>query len=103
MIFPNHHEDINHWSFFIIDPESKRVSWVDTYIPTREDAKKGIKKDAWAYSEKTQAILTLLQYIELETENEPFKLETVETVDQRNVIDCGVLVCYLAYAFSQRL
>ena len=53
MIFPNHHEDILHWSFFIIDPESKRVSWVDTYIPTREDAKKGIKKDAWAYSEKT--------------------------------------------------
>ena len=39
----------------------------------------------------------------METENEPFKLETVETVDQRNVIDCGVLVCYLAYAFSQRL
>jgi hypothetical protein len=53
MIFPNHHEDINHWSFFIIDPESKRVSWVDTYIPTREDAKNGIEKGAWTCSEKT--------------------------------------------------
>ena len=53
MIFPNHHEDILHWSFFIIDPESKRVSWVDTYIPTREDAKNGIEKGAWTCSEKT--------------------------------------------------
>ena len=53
MIFPNHHEDIMHWSFFIIDPESKRVSWVDTYIPTREDAKNGIEKGAWTCSEKT--------------------------------------------------
>jgi hypothetical protein len=24
-------------------------------------------------------------------------------VDQENVVDCGVLACYLAYAFSQRL
>jgi hypothetical protein len=53
MIFPNHHEDIKHWSFFIIDFDSKRVSWVDTYIPTREDAKNGIEKGAWTCSEKT--------------------------------------------------
>ena len=24
-------------------------------------------------------------------------------MDQENVVDCGVLACYLAYAFSQRL
>ena len=53
MIFPNHHEDILHWSFFIIDSDSKRVSWVDTHIPTREDAKNGIEKGAWTCSEKT--------------------------------------------------
>jgi hypothetical protein len=60
MIFPNHHADIKHWSFFIIDSEIKAVFLVDTYIPSRAHAEKGIKEYGWTFDEKTKAILKLL-------------------------------------------
>ena len=82
MIFPNHHADIKHWSFFIIDSGIKRVFWVDTYIPSRENAKRGIQKFGWTYDEKTKAILKLLMYNEEEGIEEHYKLVTVKTVDQ---------------------
>jgi hypothetical protein len=57
MILPNHHAEIKHWSFFIIDSEIKGVFWVDTYIPTRREAEIGIKKHSWSFDEKTKGIL----------------------------------------------
>jgi hypothetical protein len=66
MIFPNHHAEIKHWSFFIIDSEDKGVFWVDTYIPSRREAERGIKKHSWSFDEKTKAILQLLMYNEKE-------------------------------------
>ena len=42
IVLPNHHADIKHWSFFIVDTEIKGVFWVDTYLPSREKAEKGI-------------------------------------------------------------
>ena len=42
-------------------------------------------------------------YNEKESVQEKYKLVTVNTVDQENVIDCGVLACYLASTFSKRL
>jgi hypothetical protein len=77
MIFPNHHAEITHWSFFIIDSEIKGVFWVDTYIPSRENAEKGIKKHGWTFDEKTKAILKLLMYNEEEGVEEHYKLVTV--------------------------
>jgi hypothetical protein len=77
MIFPNHHADIRHWSLFIIDSETKTAFWVDTYIPSRENAEKGIKKHGWTFDEKTKAILKLLMYNEEEGVEEHYKLVTV--------------------------
>lgn len=56
--------------------------WIDTYIPSRENAKNGIQKYGWNYDEKTKAILKLLMYNEEEDIEEPFNLVTLKTVDQ---------------------
>lgn len=103
MILPNYHEDIKHWSFFVIDKEIKGVYLVDSLIATRNEATRGISSNGWQYDEKTKAILKLLLYNSPEIKGTPFKLTTVETIAQKNTFDCGVLACYLAYAFSKRL
>ena len=77
MILPNHHAELTHWSFFIIDSEIKGAFWVDTYIPSRENVEKGIKKHGWTFDEKTKAILKLLMYNEEEGVEENYKLVTV--------------------------
>ena len=77
MILPNHHAELTHWSFFIIDSEIKGAFWVDTYIPSRENVEKGIKKHGWTFDEKTKAILKLLMYNEEEGVEEHYKLVTV--------------------------
>ena len=60
----------------------KTVFWIDTYIPSRINAKNGIQKYGWSYDEKTKAILKLLMYNEEEGIEEHYKLVTVKTVDQ---------------------
>jgi len=77
MILPNHHAELTHWSFFIIDSEIKGAFWVDTYIPSRENVEKGFKKHGWTFDEKTKAILKLLMYNEEEGVEEHYKLVTV--------------------------
>ena len=77
MILPNHHAELTHWSFFIIDSEIKGAFWVDTNIPSRENVEKGIKKHGWTFDEKTKAILKLLMYNEEEGVEENYKLVTV--------------------------
>ena len=77
MIFPNHHAELTHWSFFIIDSEIKGAFWVDTYIPSRENVEKGFKKHGWTFDEKAKAILKLLMYNEEEGVEENYKLVTV--------------------------
>jgi hypothetical protein len=77
MILPNHHAELTHWSFFIIDSEIKGAFWVDTYIPSRENVEKGIKKHGWTFDEKAKAILKLLMYNEEEGVEENYKLVTV--------------------------
>jgi len=58
------------------------VFWIDTYIPSRENAKNGIQKYGLNYDEKTKAILKLLMYNKEEDIEEPFNLVTLKTVDQ---------------------
>ena len=51
--------------------------WIDTYIPSRENAKNGIQKYGWSYDEKTKAILKLLMYNQEDGVEERYKLVTV--------------------------
>lgn len=99
MILPNHDAEILHWSFYLIDKETKKTYLVDTYAKTRnKDSHKGYQKD-----DKTRAILKLLLYNNNETNRNAYKLVTVKTAEQGNNIDCGVLACYLAFIFSKTL